>query len=160
VQIKSFQIADHIQQTILGLNNHLLRYSLSRDTNDWALFERTSKELDDWIDEQRGSEPTVRETNIHDLINTNFDFYLAAAGEIAGKVATNSQRAIDLKEFARFETNSQVMLKLGFELADAHRESMNSFLTDSSKALNYLRLLLMISLALLLIAAGGLAVVV
>src|SRR5262245_14601194 len=160
VQLKSFQIADRIQQTILSLNNYLLRYSLWRDPTDWVQFEKASKQLDNWIDEQRPSELTERETNIHDLINTNYDFYTAAAREIADKVRTNGQRAVDLKEFAKFETNSQVILKLGFELADAHRESMTSFLRDSSKALTYLRFLLGISLALLLLAVGGLAFVV
>jgi signal transduction histidine kinase len=42
----------------------------------------------------------------------------------------------------------------------AHRESMNTFLADSRMSLTYLRYLLMISLALLLAASGGLAVVV
>jgi hypothetical protein len=53
VQLKSFQIADHIQETILELNNSVLRYGAYHDTNAWMHFEMTSRELDRWIDAQR-----------------------------------------------------------------------------------------------------------
>lgn len=159
-QIQSFQIADHIQEAILELNNNVLRYGLSRDSNDWAHFETASTELDKWIDEWRPNESTDYERSIHDHINTNYDYYMAAAREIAAKVQTNSEPTLNLNEFANFETNSQKILKLGFQLADAHRESMNSFLAQSSKALGYLRFVLVISLGMLLLAAGGLAFVV
>jgi signal transduction histidine kinase len=65
-----------------------------------------------------------------------------------------------LLEFANFEKQSQLLLNLGFELATAHRESMDSFLDSSKKSLGYLRVLLLVSLALLLLSAGGLAAVV
>jgi len=160
VQLQSFKIADHIQQSILELNNHVLRYSLSRDTNDWAQYQRLSKELDDWIDDQRHKESSERELLIHDLINTNYDFYMDAARAIAVKVQTDAQPAIHLKEFSVFEARAQTLLKLGFDLAEAHRDSMSTFLADSKKALRYLRSLLGISLALLAIAGIGLAAMV
>jgi len=160
VQIESFHIADHIQESILELNNNILHYSLARDTNDWIHFKKASKELDEWIDEWRPFESTQYETRIHDLINTNYDFYLAAAGELAAKVETNSEPTLSLSALANFEQRSQKILSLGYELALAHRQSMDSFLAESNKALGYLRSLLVISLGLLLLAGGGLAVVV
>jgi signal transduction histidine kinase len=160
VQLQSFQLADHIQESILELNNNVLRYGLSQDTNDWAHFEKASKALDEWIDEQRGSENTALELRIHDRINTNYDFYMAAAREIAAKVQTNAEAPLNLSAFADFETQGQKLLKLGFELAEAHRQSMNSFLAESNKALRYLRFVLGASLGLLLLAVGGLGAVV
>jgi signal transduction histidine kinase len=160
VQLKSFAIADHFQQTILELNNSVLRYGVYRNTNDWAHFDVASTSLDKWIDDERPNLNTDKEKQILDLINTNYDFYMAAAREIAAKVQTGGQAPMPLAEFAEFEKQSQGILKLGFGLADAHRESMNTFLEDSNKALAYLRLLLVASLALLLLAGGGLAVVV
>jgi signal transduction histidine kinase len=159
VQIQSFQIADHIQESILELNNNVLRYGLSRDSNDWTHFLKASRELDNWIDEWRPNEKTDLELLIHDRINTNYDFYMAAAHVIAAKVQTNSE-SLNLNEFTDFENQSQKILKLGFELADAHRQSLDSFLTESNKALGYLRVVLEISLGLLLLAGGGLAFVV
>ncbi|HTL54550.1 MAG TPA: ATP-binding protein [Candidatus Limnocylindrales bacterium] len=160
VQLQSFQIADHIQQSILELNNHVVRYGLLRNESDWAHFQATSKALDEWIDERRGSENTPLELKIHDRINTNYDVYMAAAREIAAKVQTNSEVPLNLSAFAEFETQGQKMLKLGFELAEAHRQTMNSFLANSNKSLRYLRIVLVTSLGLLFLAVGGLAAVV
>lgn len=159
VQLKSFQIADHLQQTILELNNSVLRYGVYHDTNDWRHFTRVSKQLDDWIDAERPALTTQKEVQILDLINTNYDFYMDAARAIEKKIG-NSGVTASLADFAEFEKQSQHLLKLGFQLAGAHGESMDTFLADSNKALNYLRLLLVTSLGLLLLAGGGLAVVV
>src|SRR3989442_12725037 len=52
------------------------------------------------------------------------------------------------------------MIKLRFELAVVDRGSMDTSLAESKTSLNYLRFLLLTSLALLLLAAGGLAVMV
>src|SRR5439155_14498448 len=76
---------------------------------------------------------------------------------------TNAQATLDLVRFdpfEKFEKQSQRILSLGFQLADAHRESMDTFLADSKKSLTYLLTLLLVSLGLLLLAVGGLAVVV
>jgi len=160
VQLQSFRIGDHIQQTILELNNDVLRYGLTRDRADWARFETTSQRLDEWIDQQRPSEPSDKEKHIHDLINTNYDFYMAAAQGIAAKVVTNTQPLIHLQEFTNFEAQAQVLLRLGFDLADAHRDSMTSFLADSNRVLSHLRTLLGVTLTLLAVGVGGLAVAV
>src|SRR6266436_38106 len=158
VQLQSFQIADHLQHDIWELNTLVFRYGVYRETNDWALFESASKRVDRWIDEQRPV--TDREKVVLDLINKHYDDYMAAASNIARKVRTNIQPATPLSDFADFEKQSQRILKLGFELAVAHRESMGTFLADSKKSLTYLRFLLLTSLALLLLAGGGLAVMV
>src|SRR5438477_4210617 len=160
VQLQSFQIADHLQQSIWELNNFVLRYGVYHDTNDWAQFAKASKEVDRWIDEQRPILTSDREKLILDLINTNYDYYMAAASNIGASVQASTQPTTPLGEFADFEKQSQHILKLGFALAMAHRESMDSFLADSKKSLTSLRFLLLTSLALLLLAGGGLAVVV
>src|ERR1041384_6471688 len=155
VQLKSFQIADQFEQTILELNNRVLRYGVYHKPDDWAHFGAASTNLDHWIDEQRPILSSEKEKHILDLINTNYDYYLAAAHTIEGIVRTNSQSSLPLVEFANFETQSRGLLKLGFQLADAHRESMDSFLADSNKALSYLRFLLVAALGFLLAAGGG-----
>jgi signal transduction histidine kinase len=160
VRLKSFQIADHVQQTVLELNHVVLRYGVYHDTNDWARFEVESKALDIWIDEQRPFESTDVERQIHDQINEAYDDYMAAARQIEANVRTDPQRGSRLEDFAQFEKQSQRMLGLVIKLASAHGESMDSFLAATKKSLAYLRLLVAASLALLLLAGGGLAVVV
>src|SRR5258708_27755788 len=91
VQLKSFQIADHIQENILELNNSVLRYGVYHDTNAWAHFQSASRELDRWIDDQRAVLSTENERRLLDLINTNYDFYTAAAHAIENRVQTSSQ---------------------------------------------------------------------
>ena len=44
-QWKSFQIADHLQQTVLSLNNLVLRFAAYRNTEDWTNFEAVSAEV-------------------------------------------------------------------------------------------------------------------
>ena len=91
VQLQSFQIADHFQQSILELNNLLLRYALYHDTNIWGRFAVASTNLDHWIDEQRPILISEKEKRILDLINTNYDVYLAAARTIDAQVRSEAQ---------------------------------------------------------------------
>jgi signal transduction histidine kinase len=160
VQLESFQIADHFQKTILELNNAVLRYGVYHDTNAWVHFGVESTNLDQWIDDHLPMLSTEKEKHILDEINTNYDSYMAAAHQIGDRIRTNSESTTPLVEFADFEKESQQILSLSFDLASAHRASMDSFLGASKKSLNYLRFLLLTSLTLLLAAGGGLAVVV
>jgi signal transduction histidine kinase len=160
VQLQSFQIADHLQQTIWELNDVVLRYGVYHDTNDWAHFESRSKALDQWIDDERPKLTTDQEKTILDLINTNYDFYMAAAQGIKARVRSGARPGTRLAEFADFEKQSQHILRLGSHLAKAHLESMDSFLASSKQSLRFLRVVLLASLALLVLACGGLAVVV
>jgi signal transduction histidine kinase len=161
VQLESFRIADHFQQAILELNNSVLRYGAYRDAQDWERFVEASTNLDLWIDQQRPSLPSEAERRVLDQINAAYDDYVLTARQIDGKIRSNAaQPAARLSDFADFERQSQRILSLGFQLAQAHRESMDSFLASSQKSLTYLRFLLLTSLTLLLISGGGLAAVV
>src|SRR5438445_12305700 len=66
VQLKSFQIADHLQETLLELNNAVLRFGVYHNTNEWAHFGNTSTNLDHWIDLQRPFLNTEKEKKILD----------------------------------------------------------------------------------------------
>ena len=160
VQLQSFGIADHLQQSILEINNFVLHYGVYGDSGDWARFGQASTNLDRWIDEQRPVLTTETEKQILDLINTNYDSYLGAARALQRKVQATAEPAMRLTEFAEFEYQSQRLLKLGFRLAGAHRESMDSFLIESKRSLAWLRYALLISLVLLFLAGSGLAVLI
>lgn len=160
VQLKSFQIADHFQQTVLELNNTVLRYGIYHRPRDWQRFQSLSRDLNRWIDQQRPILSTEREREILDEINTNYNFYVAAAQSVEEQVHAQDQVTKPLVEFADFESQSRHLLQLGFALAGAHGDSMDSFLASTKRSLIYLQILLVSSLALLLLAGGGLAVVV
>ena len=160
VQIQSFQIADHFQQTIWELNNLVLRFGAYRDTNVWARFERVSKELDTWIDDQRPTLSTDKERQVLDVINHRYDDYLAAAHELERRMRSRNSPAASMGEFADFERQSQRLLNFGSKLATAHLESMDTFVAGSKTSVSYLRVVLVAALALLALAGAGLAVVV
>ena len=160
VELQSFQIASHFQQSILELDNLVLRYSLNHDPRDWSRFQVASTNLDAWIDEQRPILETEKERHLLDLINTNYDGYMAAAQQIGTNSPSRRRSASRLTDFADFESQSQSILKLGSDLAQAHLESMDHFLASSKRTLGYLRLVLLSSLILLLLAGAGLAALV
>jgi signal transduction histidine kinase len=160
VQLESFRIADHFQQSILELDNVVIRFGLHHGSNDWVRFEAQSKELDVWIDDQRPLLPSEEEKQILDQINSAYDDYMASARAIEINVRTNIGSPTRLSDFAAFEKEAERIVGLGFQLANAHRASLDSFLAASSKSLLHLRFLLLSCLALLLLAVAGLAVVV
>jgi len=160
VQSQSFQIADHFQQSILRLNNLLLRYTVSRGDRIYEQFETGLTNLDRWIDEQGPILQTEKERQILKDINQTYDDYMSAALLIGKTVSSRPEGATGLIDLADFETQSQKILSLGFELARAHRESMDVFLADFSRSLTWLRDLFLSCLGFLLLALGGLAAVV
>jgi signal transduction histidine kinase len=160
VQWQSFQIADHFQQTIAELNAVVLRYGGYHDPSDWQRFEKDGKALDEWIDLQRPMLSTEAERLILDRINAAYDDYLSAARQMRAHADASPGVPVRLVDFADFEKQGHRILKLGFGLAAAHRQSMDSFLADSKKSLRFLRSLQLASLALLLAAGGGLAAMV
>ena len=157
VQLESFRIADHFQQTIQQLNNLLLRHSIDRKPADWNEFDGRSKELDRWIDEQRPRLTSQAEQAKLDQINAAYDDYMVAARLIAARAQPAGPGAT-LNDFSGFEQQSERLLNLGFQLAAAHRESLGVFLHESHQSLLQLRTLLLLALLCLLVLIGGLAI--
>jgi len=158
VQLESFRIADRFQSTIQQLNNLLLRLAINRQPADRELFDKQRKELDDWIDVQRkrpklSAQETAR---LHD-IDDAYDFYQAAGSNIATRV-TATGVSPSLAEFSEFEAQSERLLNLGFQLAEAHRESLDAYLSTTNTSLVRLQILLLASLLCLLLLFIGLAV--
>jgi signal transduction histidine kinase len=160
VQWKSFQFSDHLQQAILGLNNSVLRYAAYQDPDDWNKFDLDSGELSRWIHEQQPILSSQKERPFLNQINAAFKDYMAAAVAINTKIYANHQSITRLVEFTDFEKQSKRILDLGFKLAEAHQESLDTFQTQTSKSLDILRITLLGSLLLLLAAGCWLATVV
>jgi signal transduction histidine kinase len=160
VQLESFSIADHFQQTILKLNNTILVYQIRREPAAWESYLRESEVLDRWIDEQVDKLKTDKEKNILQMLNTAYDDYRTAAREIGKHALAVPEHDSSLVEFARFQKESERLLSLGYRLAAAHHDSLNQFLTDSKRSVTLLLWLLLGALTLLLVLGGRLALVV
>ena len=158
VNLESFRIADGFQQHLQQLNNLLLRFTLTQETNDWREFEIRRGELDSWIDMHRSRLTSGRERAGLDQIDHAYDDYMAAASNVAVRVSMPGSEPL-LKELSAFEQQSEKLLNLGFDLAKAHHDSLAEFLNRTNASLARLQALLLFSLFCLLLLFSGMAVV-
>ena len=99
-QWQSFQIANRLQQGILGLNNRMLRYAANRNDADWSDFAARSQELGQWLNEQPPSLISDAERPFLDRINAAYGDYLAGAAALHEKIFPTRQSVTRLVEFA------------------------------------------------------------
>ena len=159
VQSDSFHLADRFQQSILNLNNLLLRYRLREEPSTWRRFLQVGEEFESWIGTLKPEFNTPDERRILEEFETTYKTYFSNARlyertrPIGGAIAS-------LEEFAPLEVQSEKLLELAYQLANAHRKTLNQFLARSDSALATLRNVLLASLFLLLWFGAGLAVVI
>jgi len=159
VQSESFRMADLFQQMIQRLDNLLLRFAINRQPADRLQFDLQRKDLDHWIDVQR-KRPNLSEGEQERLreIDLAYDDYMAAGSNIAARVISPGPSPT-LADFSEFETQSERLLNLGFQLAEAHPESLEAFLNKTNISLVRLQIVLLLALLFLLLLFSGLAVV-
>src|SRR5688572_24258873 len=150
VQLESSRIADHFQLSILDLNNSLLRYQLIPESSEWDYFIRRSEGLNKWIDEQFqrfGDRMTEPEKKLLHQLDDAFDVYMVRALNLEVKpeaaAASSQQTAEALVRFAAVKKETDKLLNLGIQLANSHRESLNSFFIGSNSSLQILRWILL-----------------
>lgn len=163
-QRKSFEIADHLQQTILNLNNMMLHYAATytayRSEEDWTNFLKTSDELGQWFNEQQLTLSSSKERSYLDQINANYQNYLEASQKIHRNIFGARAPLIRVEEFADLETHSKNILNLSLQLSAAHQQTIDQIQTENIKSLNALRFALLGSLSFLLVAVIWLGYVV
>ncbi len=154
---KSFQTSDHLQQTILSLNNMVLRYAAYQNLSDWTNFCVASHELGQWINQQQPILSSQQERPFLNQISTAFQDYMAAATAINNKIYGTGQSITRVVEFTDLERQSKRILDLGFELSKAHQNSLDLLQSENIESLDVLRFLVMGCLGLLLLACLCLA---
>ena len=146
--LRSFEIADHLQVTILRLHNSLVRYDLDRSPKDFDQFQRASVELNEWIDTQKPMLQSARERELLNQIDASYDIFLAAA---TNGIHVTEQRD-RLTHLDAVQSATVPLLELGYKLADAHRETLADSLVASQKSVSLLRWVIFGSLLLLISA--------
>jgi signal transduction histidine kinase len=164
--LESFRLADDFQARLQRLNNNMLRFTARREPSALTEFQQASDALNHWIDQhdpQMNKESnliTEQERKLFSQINEAYDDYLRSANI----VLSNRQPAIVTAEaFAQldqFELQSQRLLTLGGQLADAHRQAQESFLGESRRALGVLRGFMIASIIVMIVLVGALGVVI
>src|ERR1043166_822469 len=124
-QIRSFEIADHLQATILRLNNALIEHQLTGSSNQLDEFRRASKRLNEWIDEKKPDLDSARERALLNRIDIAYDSFLATAhSAIEARALASPERRVQL--IGGIIEASSTMLDLGSQLEDAHRLNLES----------------------------------
>lgn len=149
-QWKSFQIADRLQQSILTLNNMLLRYAANRDEDDWKKFEAAGRDLGQWLIEQQPILSSQKEQPFLDRINSAYKDYLTAAAALNRRIYGMHQNNFRLGELSEIESQSRRILDLGIQLSEAHQQSIDAIQRQNISSLNILRFELLGALVILL----------
>jgi signal transduction histidine kinase len=161
LQWQSFQIADHLQQKILGLNNAIYLYAAyPPHLDDWTNIVTTFQELQYWLDQQAPLLSSRTEGPLLGQINAAYQDYIAAAMAIHTRIYGTRRAITRVDELADFETRSQTMLDLSFQLARAQQDSMEDFRRKNLQSLDVLRLTLFGALAALVMAGCLLAMII
>lgn len=147
--LRSFEIADHLQSTVLELNNSIIAYELKRDPKQLAEFFKTSAALNVWIDQQRLVLTSPREREVLDHIDKAYDGFLNTATNQV-RSASHETPEITLGRISSVVRASLVMLELGYQLEDAHRQSLEQILVASQLSVSHLQRVIFLSLFLLL----------
>jgi signal transduction histidine kinase len=159
-QWESFQIADHMQQAVLGMNNLVLRYAAYNNAEDWTNFDVASQKLSVWLTEHQPLLSAPKERPFLDQIQAGYLDYLAAARAIHTRIYGSNQSHVRITEFTDLEKQSKRILDLSSQLSQAHQQYFNLLQSQNIRSLNVLWFELLAALLLLLIAGFWLALVV
>src|ERR1043166_1413277 len=158
-QIRSFEIADHLQATILRLNNALIEHQLTGSSNQLDEFRRASKRLNEWIDEKKPDLDSARERALLNRIDIAYDSFLATAhSAIEARALASPERRVQL--IGGIIEASSSMLDLGSQLEDAHRLNLESLFVGQQKSLLILQWVISSALFVLVVLGGLLALIV
>jgi signal transduction histidine kinase len=157
VREESFRMADYLQESVLTLNETLLRFALGRDPADWQKFSQDSQDFVAWLSAQEPDNSRGRDVIAQ--IRTAFTSYRAEADAIAASpFESNSKDALPV--LSRIEHASQKLLDLGYDLATAHRAETGRLFTESQRSLTRLQEVVFGALVLLVIfGAWGITIV-
>lgn len=143
-QIRTFRIADTFHASLLRLNNHILRYAAWREPGLWDKYVQESDELKRWIDhydsppDQDPPQPNYagrdREHQLIAQLNDAFDEYRCAAQAVRSNQPPARLPAETTAHFNEFERQSQRLLQLGMDLANAHGTAQKAFLADANRS--------------------------
>jgi signal transduction histidine kinase len=159
VQIDSFHFAEHLKASILSLNQTVLRFAGRENVSDREQFLAESRALGRWIEENKGNPTTALEQRLMEQIEAAFANYVREADQLMTR-STDRPPSYVWNVFEEVNEDSTGILALCDELAAAHREALNAFVTESHESIIWLHRLLLISLVLLLLLGAGLMLLV
>jgi len=161
IRSQSFQIANHLQQEILGMNQAIYVYvAYPPHQDDWTNIVTGFQKLQYWLDQQKPILSSTQEGPLLGQIMFAYKDYIAAAMAIHTRIYGSKQAVKRVDELAQFETTSQKLLDLSFQLARAQQDTLDQISRENLRSLDILRLTLFSALGALVFAGLLLAAVV
>jgi signal transduction histidine kinase len=163
VQGESVQLEEKIRVAVQSLDNDLLRLSLAHDPAQANEFERDVVALQQWLQQQSAVPHTSEEVQTLGRFSRELNDYLAVARRIvaaeASAQATLAADAADAVEalHAELAQHSETLLGLGFTLATAHNDTLDSVLAGADAAVARIEWSTFAALGLLLGVGAGVA---
>ena len=148
VQSESFHLADHVEASVLNLNQTVLRFDLRKDPADNAHFHKEGEKLKRWI--RKSSVTTPRELDLLNQIEVALEAYLTRTTHLLEERAQAGSAASPKEVLEKVENKGQI-LDLCTKLKAAERAALNQFVEDSHDALGGLQRYMMALVALVLI---------
>lgn len=156
VQLESFRLADHLQQSLLELNNSLVRYSMLAGEDEYRRFKSKSIILKNWMEQQNSPLRTSREQDLLKELKTRYCAYLNLVDAYRER-RKSSDPIQTLPQLTRLQSESETLLGVSYQLASAHQESLGEFLEAAKDSEHYFKNLIYAAL-FLLVGIGTLAV--
>lgn len=162
---ESFRPAADFHARLEKLNNTMLRFTARRESAALTEFQQASAALNRWIDQhdpqvhKESDLTTKQEQKLFTQINDTYDDYLRAANIVLSNRQPAVVPAEGFAQLDRFEQQSQRLLTLGSQLADAHRRAQETFLDEANRALGVLRGLMIAAIIVMILLVGALGVV-
>src|SRR3989441_5927760 len=150
VQSESFHLADHVEASILNLDETVLRFDLRKDPADKAHFHKESDELKQWIQTQEFLVTIPLELELLKQIEVALEAYSTRTAKLLEERAQAGSVASPREVLEKVENKAQI-LGLRTKLKAVERAALNHFVEDSHEALGGLQRLLMALVALVLI---------
>src|SRR5437667_7834533 len=148
VQSESFHLADHVEASILNLNETVLRFDLRRDSADKAHFLKEGEELKRWI--RKSSATTPLELELLNQIEVALEAYLTRTANLLEERAQAGSVPSPREVLEKVENQGQILV-LCMKLKAAESAALNQFVEDSHAALGRLQRLLLALVTLVLI---------
>ena len=159
LDVETLGVANQFSASLRNVNNSLISYGINRDPTTWQRCVKDSRDLNNWINDQKTKLRNPAERNLLEQIGTNYVAYLAAIEDLHAKIQfLGPHDNVSISAYAPSRAKLQAMMDLSRTLANLTYESQNELLAQAHRTLSQLRFSVLLSLALLFIFGVALSV--
>jgi signal transduction histidine kinase len=154
---ESFERADDLRTYLADLNDSLYHYGRSGYLPDVSGFQRSSQELQLWIQSQQSAPSAPEFKEVMGQIDLAYARYVQAATNLLARLVTIGRSSASVDEYIDLRLHSRRLTELALMLARTTVQSQSKLVAEAIQNANRLRKLVLVALAGLFLAGAGLA---